>query len=377
VPSQGLKVERAGESGPRLLFVEPYANASHRALARGLMRHVPARWTLLSLPGRHFRWRMRGAAAFLAEAAAGLLAGPWDGLFCSGMLGLAELRGLAPGLARVPALAYFHESQLAYPAGGAAGRRQADRDLYLAFSNLTTAAASRLAVFNSRFHRDGFLAAAGELLARLPDARPRGLAAEAAAKARVLAVPLDPGEAQGLERPPRSGPLRILWSHRWAQDKAPEDFFAALRELRARGREFELAVLGLSSGRPPAAFARAREELAGRIARWGGAEDRREYWRWLFWADLAVSTARQEYQGLALAEAAWAGCRVLAPQALVYPELYPPEMLYSPGRLAAALEPLAARPELARRPGPAPAAAELTWQRLGLAWRGLMEELVS
>jgi glycosyltransferase involved in cell wall biosynthesis len=171
--------------------------------------------------------------------------------------------------------------------------------------------------------------------------------------------------------------LRILWNHRWAQDKAPEEFFAGLEELQARGRGFQLAVLGLASGRPPEAFARARESLAGCVAQWGGVADRREYWRWLFWADVAVSTARQEYQGLALAEAAWAGCRVLAPDALVYPELYPPEMLYPPGRLAAALEPLAARPELARRPGPAPAAAALTWERLGPAWRGLMEELVS
>ncbi|CAO0822502.1 hypothetical protein DFAR_3100007 [Desulfarculales bacterium] len=57
---------RAGDSGPRLLFVEPYANASHRALLEGLLGHVPARWTALTLPRRHFRWRLRGAASFLA-----------------------------------------------------------------------------------------------------------------------------------------------------------------------------------------------------------------------------------------------------------------------------------------------------------------------
>ncbi len=372
-----LIIQQDGGQGPRYLFIEPYANGSHRALARALMAGLDARWTLLALPGRFFRWRMRGAASFLAEAAGDLLREPWDGLICSSMLNLAELRGLAPALARVPALVYFHENQLAYPAPGRAGARQQERDLFLAFSNLTSAAVARLVVFNSAYHQDQVIGAARELMARLPDAVPKELAAGLAAKARVLAVPLLVDEAAGLERRPRQGPLRIVWNHRWAQDKDPEAFFGALAELAAGGAEFQVAVLGRPGSRPPAVFGRAAAQLGERLVHLGPVEDRRQYWDWLFWADVCVSTALQEYQGLAVAEAAWAGCRPLVPDALVYPELYPPELRYPPGGLARALAELAADPRSARQGDWRSLARPLTWQALAPAWRSLLEELCS
>ena len=371
-----LSILRAGSSGPRLLLVEPYLTASHAAFAQGLMAHVAARWTLLGLPGRHWRWRMRGAAAHLARAAADVLAQPWDGLVCSDMLGLAELRGLVASLASVPALVVFHENQLAYPAPGQAGAAQQERDLYLAFSNLTTAQAARRVVFNSAYHRHEFLSAARELEARLPDMRPIGLAGEITAKSSTLPMPIDPGEARGLRREPCEGPLRILWNHRWAQDKAPERFFAALECLAAEGLAFELAVLGPAPAKPPAVFAAAREKLGARVKQWGHADDRREYWRWLFWADVVVSTARQEYFGLSLAEAAWAGCRPLVPDALVYPELYPKRLRYGPGGLRPALRALAARPEAARQEDWRPLVAGYTWQAQAPAWREIIEQTI-
>lgn len=342
------------------------------------MRHVPARWTALWLPGRHFRWRLRGAASYLALAAAQVLDQEWDGLLCSSMLGLAELRGLAPALARVPALVYFHENQLCYPAPGQAGERQQGRDLFLAWSNLASIQAARLAVFNSAYHRDCFLAAARELLPRLPDAVPQELAGQLAAKARVLPVPLEVAEAAGLERPPRQGPLRILWNHRWSQDKAPEEFFAALAALVDQDLDFELALLGPSSGRPPQVFTQARAWLGPRLRQWGAVGDRQAYWGWLHWADVAVSCARQENQGLSVAEAAWAGCRLLLPRAQVYPSLYPPECLYGPGGLAPALAALARQPEDARQgPGLRGLAQAWTWPALAPAWRQILGFLLT
>lgn len=67
--------------------------------------------------------------------------------------------------------------------------------------------------------------------------------------------------------------------------------------------DFELALLGPTSGRPPHVFAQARQAHGSRARQWGAVGDRREYWRWLFWADVVVSTARQEYLGLSVAEA--------------------------------------------------------------------------
>lgn len=373
---QDLLVQDVGSTGPRLLFVEPYLTASHAAFAQGLMRYVPARWTLLGLPGRHWRWRMRGTAAFLAAQAAEVLARPWEALVCSDMLGLAELRGLAPSLASVPALVVFHENQLAYPAQGQADQRMQERDLYLAFSNLTTALAARRVVFNSSFHRGQFLAAAEDLIHRLPDMRPLGLAQAIAAKSSALPMPIDPGEAGGLTREPRGGPLRILWNHRWAQDKAPERFFAALDTLASQGLEFHVAVLGPAPAKPPAVFAAARKALAKHIVQWGHVSDRKEYWKRLFWADVVVSTAFQEYFGLSVAEAAWAGCRPLVPKALVYPELYPERFCYPPGELTPALMELAKRPEPVRRQDHRPLAQGFTWQSQAPAWQSIIQQTI-
>ena len=371
-----LICRRAGERGPRLLFIEPYLADSHAALAQGLMDRVAARWTLLGLKGRFFRWRMRGAASYLAAQAADLLAQPWDGLIVSDMLNLAELKGLAPALAHPPALVYFHENQLAYPAPGLADGQQLDRDLFLAFTNLTSIQAARLAVFNSAYHRDQVREAARDLIHKLPDARPLGLIEEIAAKSRVLPVPLDVGPAAGLERPARSGPLRLVWNHRWEPDKGPDEFFAALQRLAAEGLDFEVAVLGRAFGRVPEVFERARARLGDHIKQWGRVETRREYWRWLFWADLAVSTARQEYLGLSLAEAVWAGCRPLAPDALVYPELYPDQYRYAPGGLYPALVGPAADPAKARSGQYRHMVEHLAWPSQEATWQRMLEELV-
>ncbi len=370
-----LIIQRTGDEGPRCLFIEPYLNGSHRALTQALMQGVPGRWTLLALAGRFFRWRMRGSAAFFAEAAVDLLREPWDALLCSSMLNLAELRGLVPELAKVPALVYFHENQLAYPAVGEAGDEQRRRDLFLAFSNLTSAAAAKLVVFNSAFHRDEVLSAAEELLARLPDAVPVGLAQGLAAKARVLAVPLMVDEAQGLEREPRQGPLRLLWNHRWSQDKAPEVFFAALGRLQEQGLDFQVAVLGKRSGQPPVVFKEAAAMLGERLVHLGPVEERREYWRWLYWADVCVSSALQEYQGLAVAEAAWAGCWPLVPDSLVYPHIYPAELRYGPGELVSRLADLAVQPDFARQGDYRSQVEHMAWPNLHAAWQTTLEEL--
>jgi glycosyltransferase involved in cell wall biosynthesis len=370
-----LIIQRHGKGGPRYLFIEPYLNGSHRALVQALMHGVPGRWTLLGLPGRFFRWRMRGGAAFLAEAACDLLRESWDGLLCSSMLNLAELRGLVPQLAKVPALVYFHENQLAYPAAGAADDEQRERDLFLAFSNLTSAFTAEAVVFNSSYHRDQVLTAADELMKNLPDAVPSGIVNDLAHKARVLPVPLMIAEAEGLEREERQGPLRLVWNHRWGQDKDPDSFFGALEMLAKQGVDFQVAVLGRKSGKPPAVFSRASQMLGKRLVQLGPVEDRWDYWRWLFWADVGVSTALQEYQGLAVAEAVWAGCRPLVPDALVYRELYSSEFRYQPDELTNHLTAMSTQPEMVRQGDHTAMVEQMTWPSLSAAWRNALEEL--
>lgn len=365
---------QTGDDGPRLLFIEPYLADSHRALVDGLTTHVPARWQVLGLAGRFFRWRMRGAAPFLAQSAARVLSQGHDGIICSAMLNLAELRGLCPALARVPALAYFHENQLAYPTPGQADAAQQERDLFLAFSNLTTALAAQRAVFNSAYHRAQFLTAAEEIIGRMPDARPVGMLRRIEELSVVMPVPIEP--AAPAEGRPHEGPLRILWNHRWEHDKGPEEFFGALAELAESGAEFQVAVLGRRFGRCPEVFDQAAELLGHRLARLGWAETRAEYQGWLAWADVVVSTARQENQGLAVAEAVAAGCRPCVPGALVYPELYAPRFLYQPGKLPEALLPMARDPEAVRGEDYRPLAEPMIWPAQQESWQRLIMEVI-
>lgn len=373
--AKDLIFEQAGDQGLRLLFIEPYMVDSHRSLVSGLLKHVPAQWTVLGLPGRFFRWRMRTGASYLAHMAGDVLSQDWDGLLCSSMLNLAELRGLVPSLAQTPALVYFHENQLAYPSPGQADQQQQQRDLFLAYSNLTTAQCAKKVVFNSGYHRDQFLQAARGLIAKAPDARPKGLVQDIAARCSVMPVPFDGPEDVGSLRGEHSGPLRIVWNHRWEHDKGPENFFDALFALADEDTDFQVAVLGRHFARWPEVFDLAPARLGKHLVHLGWAETREEYWRWLAWADVAVSTAHQEYQGLSVAEATWAGCRPLVPDRLVYPELYEDEYRYEPGTLRQALMPMIHNPAQTRQGAAHEMAQPMTWAERAADWRELIEEL--
>lgn len=301
-----------------VLALEPYHGGSHAAFLDGWRRLSRHRWTVETLPASHWKWRMRGAAVTLADRVARRVGEgeEWDVLLVSDMLDLAAFRGLAPPpVARLPAVAYFHENQLTYPL-----RDGEERDLHPAFTNLTTALAARQVWFNSAYHRDEWLAALPAFLARLPDHRPRRAVERVTARARVeppgIAVP---EVTRPRERPP--GPLRLLWAARWEHDKGPEELFAALERLGQGGVDFRLSVLGQSFREVPDVFARARRRFAGRLDHWGYLESRRAYGTALAAADVAISTARHEFFGLAVLEAVAAGCRPLVPRRLAYPEV--------------------------------------------------------
>ena len=130
----------------------------------------------------------------------------------------------------------------------------------------------------------------------------------------------------------------MVWNHRWEFDKGPESFFAALSTLADRNLDFEVAVLGQSFQRRPEVFDTARDRLGKHIVCWGFRESREEYLRELTLADVAVSTALHEFQGLSILEAAACGAAPLVPRSLAYPEIWPEELLYDPGTLADRLE---------------------------------------
>ena len=295
--------------------MEPHYGGSHRAFLEGWIRHSRHNWTVLGLPAYHWKWRMRHGALSLAVRLEEQHEGErWDLLFCSDMLDLPGFLGHASGLLPdMPAVVYFHENQLTYPV-----RREDERDLHFAFSNVATAYAAASVWFNSAFHRDEFLTAAREFLGRMPSGLPEGIVPRIQEKAVVE----PPGIAAISQNAvPSEGPLRILWAARWEFDKRPQDFFAALNLLLERGGDFRVSVVGEQFREIPPEFEQAKSRLQGRIDRWGYQESRAAYEQCLRDADVVVSTAIHEFFGLSVVEAISAGARPLLPRRLAYPEI--------------------------------------------------------
>jgi glycosyltransferase involved in cell wall biosynthesis len=304
----------------RILLLSPYHGGSHRAFAEGLASASLHEFTILSLPARFWKWRMRGAALLLADRAR-RLSGSFDLVVATDMLNLAEFRALS-GLGACPHLLYLHENQLAYPLP------ENDRpDHHFGFINLASALAADCVVFNSRTHRDAFLGAAPAFLGAMPDCPLPGVVSRIEARSRVIPVGCD---LAALERdaagpPPPEGPPLVLWNHRWEFDKAPEVFFRILARLDDAGVGFRLALAGDSSAQvEPRPFLEARRRYGSRVVQFGWVPDRRDYARLLGRSDLVVSTALQENFGISVVEAISCGAWPLLPQRLSYPEVLPP-----------------------------------------------------
>jgi len=306
--------------GPlEILAIEPWLGGSHARFLEGWRARSRHRVRILGLPARHWRWRMHGAAHTLARRAAEEPSTP-DALLVSDYLDLARFRGLAPASWRsIPALAYFHENQLTYPAR--LGEKRDERDFALGFSNLLTLLAADAVAFNSRFHLEELGAAALELLTQLPKPRPRRELEQALERARVIwpgieleALPLGPG-------PPGDSPLRVAFNHRWEYDKDPAAFLRAALAARRAGAELELVLLGESFSDRPAEVDELLVALGDLLLHRGYAPDRSDYARQLGECDVVVSTARHEFYGMALLEGVALGCAPLAPNRLAYPEV--------------------------------------------------------
>ena len=355
----------------RVLALEPYYGGSHRAVLDGLSQRIDADWTLVTLPARKWKWRMRGAAISMSQEVRQLASegAGFDLVFASTFLNLAEFRGLVGAeLARVPAIVYFHENQLVYP-----NRHTAEWDLQFPLTNITSALSAQRCVFNTHWNLDRFCQEIPGFIRQFPDHHPKRLAETIAAKSCVIAPPFDPAPFD--ESPPIRGErCRIVWPHRWEHDKGPGAFFSAVMMLAGEGLDFEVAVAGQSFRETDGLMRRAAEELGTRLVHCDEPATVGEYAALLASADVAVSTAANEFFGLAMVEACYAGAAPVVPDQLAYRELYPPAVRYrSQDELVARL-----RGHIMHRPAPGSArglAEPFTFARLTGAYEALFAEV--
>jgi hypothetical protein len=316
----------------RIALVEPYFGGSHQAWAEGYRDHSAHEVVLFTHDARFWKWRMHGSYLTLAREFVDHVAesASFDVILASDMVHLPAFLG-AVGPARGGAVValYMHENQLSYPLSP-----RDNVDEAYAMINWGSMNVADAVFFNSRFHHNAWFDGVAALLKRFPDYRHMALIPKVQAKSSVLPVGVDLERLDGVAAPPADRPL-VLWNQRWDFDKGPAPFTDAMIEL-ATTHDFGIVLAGEQIGELPD-FTRLQTELPGRMLHVGHAPDA-EYAQLLSAADIVVSTATQEFFGIAVTEAIYAGAFPVLPNRLVYPERIPVEhhraCLYDEGRLA-------------------------------------------
>jgi glycosyltransferase involved in cell wall biosynthesis len=290
-------------------LLSAYRSQSHAAWVDWLTQtFTDIHWYTLELPGRHFRWRIRGNPLSWLNK---LPQETPDLILATSMVDLATLKGLHPRLANIPVIYYFHENQFAYPTS-----KQQHGSVDPQMVQLYGAIAANQLVFNSNYNRETFLSGIDKLLQMLPDEVPDNITNNLRDKSKILPVAIKPIPSQK-----NKIPGLILWNHRWEYDKAPEVFADALIQLNNSGIDFKLALLGERANKTPDALRRIEMELHDKIII-NEKVNKEEYQQYLSQSSIVVSTAIHEFQGLAIMEAVSAGAIPLVPDDLCYREQY-------------------------------------------------------
>jgi glycosyltransferase involved in cell wall biosynthesis len=165
------------------------------------------------------------------------------------------------------------------------------------------------------------------------DASPHGGVYGVSAASPSNPAALNPHNSHSQPAAPK--PISIVWNHRHEHDKGPERLLLVIQALIKHNLRFQLHLLGQRFRQRPAAFDQLEQILADYYQAQGiepginrFIEERQQYEAILHSADMVLSTADHDFQGLSMLEAAALGCIAIAPAALAYPEYLPAEGLY-------------------------------------------------
>ncbi|XP_058059816.1 glycosyltransferase-like domain-containing protein 1-like isoform X1 [Anopheles bellator] len=305
-----------------ILVLEAFYGGSHKQLLDVILKDLHQNeYDLYTLPAKKWHWCARMSALHFASQIP--FSHQFRTLFTSSVLNLAELIGLRPDLAGCHKIVYFHENQLCYPV-----RETKARDVQYGVNQLTTGVCSDLALFSSRYNMHSFLDSIQSFLNIVPNMKFAGLREKIAAKCEVLHFPIAFPQIPRRVLAAVEKPLHLIWPHRWEHDKNPEQMVEALLALQDKGVDFRVSILGERFKTVPACFDKLTDRLPGKLVNFGPLP-KDEYYQTLLAGDVVLSTALHEFYGVAMLEAVHCGCVPMAPNRLVYPELYPKDKLFN------------------------------------------------
>ena len=301
-----------------ILLLSAYRSNSHAAWADWLVNTFDQfEWIKLELPGRHFRWRIRGNPLSWLHQLSEIKP---DLILATSMVDLATLKGLHSHLSNTPCIYYFHENQFAYPTS-----KQQHDSVDPQMVQLYGALSADKILFNSHYNQQSLLNGVDRLLKLLPDEVPENLNSLLKNKSQILPVAIT-----AIEQKADKDPELILWNHRWEYDKAPQVFADALHKLNKIETNFKLALLGDRPPKKPAALLQIENEFADKIII-NGKVSKDDYLKYLSLSSIVVSTAIHEFQGLSMLEAVSAGAVPVVPDDLCYKEQYASDFRYIAG----------------------------------------------
>ncbi|MFK7810130.1 MAG: DUF3524 domain-containing protein [Saprospiraceae bacterium] len=307
----------------KICLIEPFFTGSHKTWAEGYQQHSQHDVDILSLPGKHWKWRMHGAAITLAKQFLETDK-TYDFILATDLLDLTTFLALTRRKTKdTPVGIYFHENQLTYPWSPTDPDVKLKRDNHYAFIQYGSALAADQVYFNSIYHKDSFLNALPKFLKQFPDFKTLDQLAALENKSQVLHLGLDLSFFDNHKVDRRDGPPVLLWNHRWEYDKNPKAFFNALSKLKKEQIEFRLIVLGESYKKSPDVFKTIQQTFDKELLHFGYATDRADYARLLWQSDILPVTSIQDFFGGSIVEAIYTGCIPLLPNRLAYPEHLP------------------------------------------------------
>ena len=315
-------------SSMNIWILDPFHAGSHASWSLGLAKALRERGhvvTLHTLPARHWKWRMHGAAATWADAMA--RAHPPHVVITTDMCDAASYRSVpirSSSRDHVPENRWF-------PWSPSDPDPQLGRDNTYSYINVSSALASDRIWFNSEHHRQAFIDAATSWMKAMPKPHVPSLHDAMQTKSKVQYLGLDfqdwkpatdsPDDLSHVEEP------IVLWNHRWSWDKGTDEWMDLVQHIIKQDIPARFVVLGEASSRQPDGWNSLREAMGSRCLHWGFVENREEYIQWLWKAHIAPVQRGKVFWLIWLTM-----CRVIpwVPEEHAYPETMPPGHVFMP-----------------------------------------------